>query len=197
MDNRHPFSSPSSSVQASSTAFAPIPNRSEYAGYTALLRDLEKRDLDPIAQRLISPIDGETQSSPNGSPNSSAVRDRSARPRKKRKFLIEDLSTRWPIGLEESLDPPMALDEALMSFAANHIRKHRLCLPNIGESSTQDEDMILPSSLVESTKEYINQILVSMAGMRPVDTLTRRKNFKRISMDGVLGGATMMGSVQG
>lgn len=150
-----------------------------------MMRDLEARDNGELAPYLLESGEDEL--------DSSRTAESKGHKRKKRKIRLDELSTRWPLASEELPPALVSLDEAILSFAASYIRSRRLRLPGqTPPSMTHDEDFTLPPNLVSSTEEFINETLVGMAGMRPVNVAKTRKAMGRIGWAGVLGAASMM-----
>jgi len=185
--SRRSVTSTPSSQQDSQQIIPPRPTRTEYASYYAMIRDLDAREHGNLARRLAGSQGHELDSSTVYSTPSG---ERST-PRETLKH--EKPSTRWPLGPEELPELPTSLDDAIRSFAFRHIRSRGLT-PNVADSVSTllDEDLLLPPSLVLSTREFINRILVGLAGMRPVDVAKKRKCMDRIGWEGVVGAASMM-----
>ncbi|CAD6573299.1 MAG: hypothetical protein TREMPRED_000771 [Tremellales sp. Tagirdzhanova-0007] len=186
-----PSSSSSSSTPASSSSsssphldspVAPRPTRSEYASYTAMLRHLDARESGKLSRRLID--SQATLAFDHPPPNDDST------PKRKWQTAKEEISTHWPLAPVDLPRPPVTLENAIISFASSHLRAHRPTSSQ-PEISLVEGDVTLPPSLVSSTKEFVNQILVGMALMRPVDVARKRRLMRRISWHGVLGAASL------
>ena len=180
-------SSSSSSASSSSTSplrspTAPRPTRSEYAHYAAMLRHLDARESGKLSRRLVG-----SKASPASQPSRL-----SAEGPKKRKWQtpIEELSTDWPLAPVDLPGLPATLENAIISFATSYSRAHR-SIPSHTEGELAEGDTILPPSLVSSTMEFVNKILVGMAAMRPIDVAKKRRLMRKISWHGVLGAASV------
>ena len=176
-------SSPTPSSRSSSldAPLPPKPTRSEYAAYTAMLRDLEARDEGDLARYLIR-----SDRLARSSTSETDIASHST----KRKSRIDGLSTHWPLSLDELREPTATLGEAIMSFVSSYTRSHRLSLPRRTLSTTQDEDLTLPPSMVDRTRELINATLVRMAGMRPVAVAEKRKGMRQMGWEAVISAAS-------
>ena len=242
------MSSPSSGSASGSDSDSdelapPPPTRSDYAGYTALIRNLERRERSLGKRLLVRPediegeseVDIDSQSSGLSSgledeyvppENDNRQKRRSARvPRRpepyrdgrkgKRTYTNETAKDdRWPLGLKNLEGDGPGFEEVIMDIAATQIVQDRLELPGAPpvakpvrtgtdrrhskmDNSRGDaeplNDLIIPSTLVEETKLYLNKVLVELAGLRPMDIGKRRRRMKPMDWEGVLRAATLAG----
>lgn len=171
------------------------PTRSEYAAYAAMLGNLEARAESRLAQRLVAPMPSRSSKRLQALALSSLLPDgdellqthrRSSRDRIPRHI---ELSTRWPLAPSQLPCPPLDLNEAILSFAHAYIRQNKLILPEHEHTIDQEVEQYppLPETLVSSTRQMVNQTLVSLAACRPPLSRKRARKMEPMGWKAVLG----------
>lgn len=217
------FISNSHGSQASEGEGGPLPKaskskrRSELAAYASLLRRLEtaKRSR-PLAHRLLRPR-GRSSSSSSASDSSSLSREGSAEllarehntsgPSSSHGSSSQDRSfdDTWPLNRSEILACAYYsgddLADVVKSIARSYIRKQGLQLPgsppNQNFSNIVDEDDIpVPTNLVNSAVELLDRALVSIAATRPCDVGRVRKGYRSINGQSVLAAAAVLAGAE-
>jgi hypothetical protein len=194
----------------------PRPTRSEYADYAALLRQERAHDPARLARRLVTRYrraaegGGEQDDTASGTvaPDRSAlVADEASQPhplrsRKRRRGIqgdrSGDVSSRWPLMVEEIPHPPSTIQESVLAFASAYVRQHRLSVPqdSILRHPSDTDEPTFHANLVPSTMEAIDRVLVSLAGMRPVGKKRARKDMGCMDWQSVLAASSVLPGCQ-
>jgi hypothetical protein len=187
----------SCSSQSISPSIIPArrPNRSEYAAYATLLRDLDARDRSNLSKSLFLqnlsnqlPEDSERRA-PQLTKQASSSRLRSVDKH------IATLSTLWPLSPEELYEPPASLSEYISAVSVTCIRRLCQTLPSARNAHPEfDEEQNLSCSLTSAVTEYINEILITLAVMRPVALAKDRKSLPELTWENVLGAGGRCGT---
>jgi hypothetical protein len=192
----------------------PRPTRSEYADYAALLRQQRAHDPSRLARRLVTRYRRATEvgdvvdstASEAVTPGlSTLAADGASQPLRSRKRrhstegeTSRDVSTRWPLMVDEIPDPPSTIQESILAFASAYVRQHRLTVPqdSILRHPSNTDEPTFHANLIPSTIEVIDRVLVSLAGARPVGKKQTRKDMGCMDWQSVLAASSVLPGFQ-
>lgn len=109
-----------------------------------------------------------------------------------------DVSTRWPLMVEEIPDLPSTIQESILAFASAYVRQHRLSVPqdSILRNPSDTDEPTFHANLIPSAIEVIDRVLVGLAGTRPVGKKQTRKVMGCMDWQSVLASSSVLPGFQ-